>query len=92
MTPDELDAFAAEVRAAQAAVDGQGPGTAEWDAWFAIKDRWTRRPHGRAAARGDLVGWQLPGETPFRRQRPLPPVRRGQLPRGPSARLPPHGP
>jgi hypothetical protein len=65
VTPEELSAFAAEVTAAHAAMDGKGPGTAEWDAWFAIKDRWARRPHGRAAAPGDLDGWQLPGEWPF---------------------------
>lgn len=71
MTPDELAAFAAEVKAAHAAVRDKGPGTPEWDAWFGdhhgiqgIKDRWTSRPHGRDAAPGDLDGWQLPGEWP----------------------------
>jgi len=64
VTPGELTAFAAEVTAAHAAIDGKGPGTPEWDAWFAIKARWTARPHGRDAAPGDLDGWQLPGEWP----------------------------
>jgi hypothetical protein len=56
--------FIAEVKAAEAAMDGKGPGTPEWDAWFAIKKRWAGRPHGRDAAPGDLEGWQLPGEWP----------------------------
>jgi hypothetical protein len=65
MTPEELSAFAAEVTAARAAVHGKGPGDPEWDAWFAIKDRWTKRPHGRDAAPGDLGSYQLPGERPY---------------------------
>jgi hypothetical protein len=68
---DIFTRFAAEVRAAHARLrepgGDNGPGTAAWDAWFGdggVKDRWTRRPHGRDAAPGDLDGWQLPGEWP----------------------------
>jgi hypothetical protein len=70
MTPDELTAFAAEVRAAHARLGepGNGPRSLAWDAWSGdggTEDRWKKRPYGRSAAPGDLSGGQLPGERPY---------------------------